>query len=298
MRGPLQVDRLGGDAGEPAVLAVAEAVVAGAEAAADRRLAVPEDVPGEPETRRRLDAGVGEGVGDFLAEDRPVVDVARPVDDGADPRARARFPAHRIERHPIRARAGEHAVGAVRLPQLHRVRRTPGGRIEPADVPTPVVDDADVREADAEVEREPTRHAPVVLEEELGLVEYRHGTLVVVVFGVGVEVPERRVGPPQVGVERIGRVGVEVVGAGVARQRAGPPRPLVEEPGLHVVRAAHVGQVHREVVRVVRGQPGEGLPWPMLMNLVFGSALAPANDMFGRMWFGLFSEKYCWWPGR
>ena len=118
---------------------------------------------------------------------------------------------------------------------------------------------ADVREADAEVERELTRHAPVVLDEELGLVEHRHGALVVVPFGVGVEVPERRVGPPQVGVERIGRVGVEVVGAGVARQRAGPPRPLVEEPGLHVVFAAQVGQVHREVVRVVRRQPGEAL---------------------------------------
>ena len=78
-------------------------------------------------------------------------------------------------------------------------------------------------------------------------------------LGVGVEVPEHRVRPPEVGVERIGRVGVEVVGAGVARQRAGPPRALVEEPDLHVVLAAQVRQVHREVVRVVRRQPGEAL---------------------------------------
>jgi hypothetical protein len=31
----------------------------------------------------------------------------------------------------------------------------------------------------------------------------------------------------------------------------------------------------------------------MAMFLVAGSALEPANDMFGRMWFGLFPSKYC-----
>ena len=98
---------------------------------------------------------------------------------------------------------------------------------------------------------------PVVLDEELGLVETRQGPRVVVALGVGVEVPEQRVRPAEVGVERVGRVGVEVVGAGVARQRTGPPRALVEEAGLEVVLAAQVRQVHREVVGIVRRQPRE-----------------------------------------
>jgi hypothetical protein len=97
-------------------------------------------------------------------------------------------------------------------------------------------------------------------------------------------VPEHRVAPPQVGIERIGRVGVEVVGAGVAAFILCEPRTWVRF--TEMLCASFVAS------------QGKDCPWPMVMNLVFGSALAPANDMFGRMWFGLFSEKYCWWPGR
>ena len=102
-------------------------------------------------------------------------------------------------------------------------------------------------------------HAPVVLDEELGQVVRRHRALVVVVLGVGVEVPEERVRPSEVRVERIRRVGVEIVRAGVARERARPPCTLIEEAGLEVVLAAQVRQVYREVMRVVGRKPWERL---------------------------------------
>ena len=171
-RRPLQAHRPADDPGEAAILAVAQPVVARAEAAADRGLAVAENVPAEPETRRGLDPRAGERVGEFLAEHGAVVDVARPGDDGADPRDWAAVsPVSGLTRHAIGAGAGEHAVGAVRLPQLDRLGRIPGGGIEPADVATALVDDADVREAHAEIERDLPVQAPVVLDEELRLVE-------------------------------------------------------------------------------------------------------------------------------
>ena len=59
-RGPLQVHGPADHTGEPAVLAVAQAVVARAESAADHGLAVTQDVPAEPETWRGPDASTGD----------------------------------------------------------------------------------------------------------------------------------------------------------------------------------------------------------------------------------------------
>src|SRR6478735_4482927 len=82
---PLEIDRPAHHGGKTTVLSVAQAVLAGTEAAADRGLAIAEDIPSKTEARRALDTGTGEGVRKFLAEHGTVVDIARSGDHRPNP---------------------------------------------------------------------------------------------------------------------------------------------------------------------------------------------------------------------
>ena len=110
----------------------------------------------------------------------------------------------------------------------------------------------DLVEADAGVDRQVLRHAPVVLDEPLDVGELRVGDRVAGRLRVALHRPDQRVGERVVGVQRVVGVAVEVEGAvELAAARRRPRRVLEEQAGLQVVRAGDLGQVDRAVPDVV-----------------------------------------------
>ena len=173
---------------------------------------------------------------------------------------------------------------------------TPTVGVEVRHVLTRDIRRTEVVEARAEVERQTRRHAPVVLHEPLDLIEPALGVRFGRRLGVAVDRSEQRVGEPEVGVERVAGVAVEVevaVEHRRARRRTG--RVLEEDPRLHVVPAGNLRQVRRVVPDDVAGVEGIAIGHADAAGVREG--VGPAVADLGHEVLRVGAREELWQPG-